>query len=87
MSTTEIAMQLNIHESTLSREFKKNNITNPKRLLLYFKVGHASNLMKNKGLNLKKIAHQSGFSNEQRFNECFKRLFNETPNVYRNKYN
>ncbi len=83
MGTGEIANQLGVNESTISREFKKNNIAGPKRLLLYFKIKHATNLMRNQGLSLKEIASQSGFSSEQRFYECFRNVFDKTPNEYR----
>ncbi|PRX56381.1 DNA-binding response regulator [Flagellimonas meridianipacifica] len=83
MGTSEIAKQLNITDCTLSREFKKNELLNPKRLLLNFKVKHSVNLMENRGLSLKNIARQSGFSNEQRFNSCFKKIYFCTPGEFR----
>jgi len=83
MGTREIADYLDIHESTLSREFKNNNLINPKRLLLYLKVNHAIRLMRNEGLSLKEITNLSGFTDAKRFNECFKKVTGFAPSLYR----
>ena len=87
MSTAEIAQSLDINESTLSREFSKNHMVNPKRLLLYFKVKHSIKLMRNNGLKIKQIAIYSGFTNEKRFISCFKKIYVITPGEYRSRLN
>ncbi len=83
VGVNEISAYLDINESTLAREFKKCRLVSPKRLLLYFKISHATNLMLNKGLTIKEIANLSGFSNEKRFSECFRRVFQCTPKAVR----
>jgi len=82
MSMFEISESLGVSECTLSREFKKNSLPGPKRILMEFKIRHALNLMKNSNLGLKAIAILSGFSNEKRFNECFHRFFQIGPRDY-----
>lgn len=85
LGTQEVADYLGIHESTLSREFKNSNLINPKRLLLYLKVNHAIRLMRNDGLTLKEITNLSGFTDGQRFNDCFKRVTGYAPSFYRER--
>lgn len=81
---SEIANMLSINESTLSREFRNNNLVGPKRILLFFKLKRAITLMKNEGLSLKEITYLSGFSDERRFNECFHKILDCSPGNYRN---
>lgn len=80
MSVKEIAEILEINESSLSREFQKYNLPGPKRILMYFKINHASMLMRNKGLNKTEIALLSGFSSERRLNENLYRVQNKMHN-------
>jgi YesN/AraC family two-component response regulator len=47
MSVQEIADYVGVSESVLSKEFKKNELATPKKLLMYFKVRHAVNKMRN----------------------------------------
>ncbi|NVO08827.1 MAG: helix-turn-helix transcriptional regulator [Bacteroidales bacterium] len=82
---TDIADYIGVNESTISREFQKNKICSPKRLLMYFKVMHSVELLKNTNLKIKEIADLSGFTNEQRYIECFGRTLETTPNEFRKK--
>ncbi len=84
MSVQELAQELNVSDNSISREFHKEKLISPKKLMLYFKVIHALYLMENKGLRLNEIANLSGFTNERRFNECFHRIFEESPGLIRN---
>ena len=85
LTMKEISDRLMINESTLSREFKKFDLINPKRLLMYFKIKHATFLMKSEALSIKEIAHLSGFTNEQRFYECFSRVYRCAPGKYKSR--
>lgn len=85
MGVTEIADYLGITESTLSREFKRNNLIGPKKVLLYFKTRHAIKLMTNTNYQLKIVSQLSGFTNEKRLIESFNKLFFLSPNEYRKK--
>jgi AraC-like DNA-binding protein len=79
----QIASHIHVSESVISRELSKANLINPKRLLLYFKVRHALNLMYNRGFRLNEISELTGFTNERRFNECFHRVFGKSPSACR----
>lgn len=83
LNTNEIADTIEISECTLSREFAKYGLPSPKKILLFLKVRHAIKLMANNGLNLQEIAFLSGFTDEKRMGECFKRIFGLPPGEYR----
>lgn len=84
LNTSEISNLIEISESTLSREFSKYDLPSPKKILMSLKVKQAIKLMHNKGLNLQEIALLSGFTDEKRMGECFKRIFGTSPGKYRN---
>jgi AraC-like DNA-binding protein len=84
---TDIANYIGVVECTIDREFQKNNLCPPKRLLMYFKIMHSVELLKNSDLKIKEIANLSGFTNEQRFIECFVRVHNLSPSKYRKNTN
>jgi len=80
---TDIADYIGVTESTISREFQKNNLCSPKRLLMYFKVMHSVELLMSTNFKIKQIASLSGFTNEQRYIECFIRVFHISPTDYK----
>ena len=75
LSVQEIADHIGVSDSLLVNEFRKNNLISPKKLLMYFKVKHAVNLMDHCDLSIAKIACLSGFTNGKRFIECFRRVY------------
>ena len=79
----EISSVLGVSESSLSREFRNNQLIGPKRMLLYFKLKHAIMLMSNNALSIKEITFQSGFSSAKRFNDSFQRIMGCSPGSYR----
>jgi len=83
ISLNQIEKFVGLSDNVISREFKKNDLYTPKRILLLFKIMHAVKLMRNKGLGLKQIAFYSGFTCEKRFNEGFHRLFSISPSAFR----
>jgi AraC-like DNA-binding protein len=83
LNTNEVANQLEISESTLSREFAKVELPRPKKVLILLKIHHAIKLMRNTGLNIQEIALMSGFTEEKRMAECFHRMFGLPPGEYR----
>jgi len=87
MSVNEIADYVGASDSMLVREFRKNNLISPKKLLMLFKVKHAVNLMSNYEMSITTIARLSGFSNSKRFIECFRRVHpGYSPFQYRNLF-
>lgn len=85
MNTSEVADFAGISECTLSREFRKYNLPGPKRLLMYCKIKHATQLMRNEELKIKQIAAMAGFTNAKRFHECFQMVFGCSPGEYRGR--
>ena len=81
-SVKEISNYLNLHESTLIREFRKYDLLSPKQLLMHFKIFHSLKLIGMSSFTIKEIAYSSGFTNEKRFIECFVRVMNVTPGKY-----
>lgn len=79
LGTQEIADTLGLSEGAVTKEFKSHGLTGPKKLLMYFKVRHAINLMGNEKFSLKYIASASGFTSEKRFHECVYRIFSLSP--------
>lgn len=84
---TDIANYIGVTENTITREFHKYNLCSPKRLLMYFKVKHSIELLRNSDLKIREIANLSGFTNEQRYIECFAKVFHSTPSNYRRTFN
>jgi transcriptional regulator GlxA family with amidase domain len=82
---TDIANYIGVTECTITREFQKNKLCPPKRLLMYFKVMHSEQLLQNTELKVKEIANLSGFTNEQRYIECFKRVYYVSPAGFRSE--
>jgi AraC-like DNA-binding protein len=80
---TDIAIDIGVTECTITREFQKNKLCPPKRLLMYFKILHSVELLRNTDLKIKEIAGLSGFTNEQRLIECFIRVYNISPTEFR----
>jgi AraC-like DNA-binding protein len=86
MGTAEIARVMCVTESTLCRLFKKSGLVGPKKILMYFKIRHATNLLSiSNKMSLKKISALAGFSNEKRFIECFFRVLSSTPSEFRKR--
>ena len=82
-SVRQIEEVLGIPKYSLSSEFIRSEIINPKKLLILLKIKHSEYLMKNPGLNLTEIANLAGFSDLRRFNENFHRVFGSSPEICR----
>lgn len=87
MGTSEIAQVLRCSGSSLSQLFKKHNLVSPKKMLMFFKVHHALNLIKEsrEDLKLKDISRLSGFSCDKGLIECFHRTLHAGPGTFRNR--
>lgn len=80
---SDVSKFIGITECFISHEFRKYGICPPKRLIMYFKVMHSRELLLNTTLKMKEIAQLSGFTNEQRYIECFQRMFNVSPGQFK----
>lgn len=85
VNNQDIIDGISVSEVKLNNELKENKLPSLRRIVLFFKINHSIQLMRNNGLNLTEIAELSGFTNNKRFGECFIRVFNMTPKTYRNK--
>lgn len=75
----EVVNYLDTRYKTLSVNFAKAGIINPKSLLTYLKIRHALYLLKKTNLFIKQIAYYIGYKNSKRFIENFKKMFNKSP--------
>lgn len=82
MCIEEVINFVNTSYKTLSTLFKQANIINPKAVLMFLKIRHSLYLLKQNNLSIKEIAYKSGFSDQKRFSECFKRMFGKPPGEY-----
>jgi transcriptional regulator GlxA family with amidase domain len=57
----------------------------PINYLLKVRIDRAKELLADTGLKISDIALSVGFSNQQRFNEMFKKYVHQTPLQYRKK--
>lgn len=80
---SDISNYIGLNECTITREFQKFGLCSPKRLLMNLKVMHSIELLKNTDLRIKEIASLSGFTNEQRYIECFLRIYKCSPSELR----
>jgi AraC-like DNA-binding protein len=72
--------------SYFTRAFKEETGQSPISFLLKTRIERAKELLSNTGNKISDIALSVGFSNQQRFNEMFKKYSGMTPLQYRKKY-
>ncbi len=78
-SIEEIMDYLDTSYKTLSCYLKHALLPSPKVILMFFKIRHSLYLLKENHFSNKEIAFKSGFTDEKRFAECMRRMFNRTP--------
>ena len=78
----DVSRMLEINVCTLSREFRKYKVLNPKKILMYLKVYHASLLLRNNGLRISEVADLAGFTSLQNFQYAKKQM-----RIYTNELN
>ena len=88
LSVSDIADQLNINRSYLSRVFKEDTGKNLSTYLNEIKIDEAKRLLRYTDINLVHISTLLGFSTQNYFHKIFKDITNQTPIEYRdNKTN
>lgn len=80
-----IANHLKISEVYLSRAFKKQSGTGLLEFIHKIRIEKAKQLMKNKKLNVKDVAEQTGYYNSTAFIRMFKKFEGITPGKYMDK--
>lgn len=84
MSITDIAKYIFLSPSYFTRAFKEDTGLSPMQYLLDIRIKRACELLKETDLKVGEIAHSVGFSNQQRFNDIFKKQIKMAPMQYRN---
>ncbi len=84
ISITDIAKYVFLSPSYFTRAFKENTGLSPMQYLLNIRIKRACELLRETDQKVGEIALSVGFSNQQRFNDMFKKQTNMTPMQYRN---
>lgn len=85
ISLADIAGFVFLSPSYFTRAFKEETGMSPINYLLKVRIDRAKELLVDTGLKISDIALSVGFSNQQRFNEMFKKHTHVTPLQYRKK--
>jgi len=84
ISITDIAKYVFLSPSYFTRAFKEDTGFSPMQYLLNIRITRACELLKETDMKAGEIAHSVGFSNQQRFNDMFKKQIKMTPMQYKN---
>ncbi|WP_010681146.1 AraC family transcriptional regulator [Acetivibrio cellulolyticus] len=83
ISLKDIAQYVFLSTSYFTRAFKEETGISPINYLLKTRIERAKELLKDSTLKISDIALSVGFSNQQRFNDIFKKYVKMTPLQYR----
>ncbi|WP_308765163.1 response regulator [uncultured Bacteroides sp.] len=83
--TVQMAFELHISRSTLSRKFRVITGCTPLEFIRNIKLKYACSLLDNKVISISEVAYAIGFSTPKYFTKCFKEEFGMTPTEYQNK--
>ena len=83
LTLSDLCRRFNIVRSYASRFFREHLHASFAARRAYHRVEMAKPLLKSTHVPLKSIAHQSGFRDQRRFSETFRRLVGMPPNQYR----
>jgi AraC-like DNA-binding protein len=86
ISLGDIAKFVFLSPSYFTRAFKEETGVSPINYLLKVRIERAKELLADTGFRISDIALNVGFSNQQRFNEMFKKFTGQTPLQYRKKH-
>ena len=83
--TVQMANQLHISRSTLSRKCKVISGCTPLEFIRNIKLKYACALLKKKTISISEVAYATGFSSPKYFTKCFKEEFGMTPTEYQSQ--
>lgn len=83
--TQELANQLHVSRSKLSRQLKKKKQPTPSDLIRQFRLEKARNLILTTDLSLAEIAHKTGFTEAGYFSKVFKDFYKISPSDLRKR--
>ncbi|MDR3242151.1 MAG: AraC family transcriptional regulator [Lactobacillaceae bacterium] len=85
LSIAEIANEIKINRSYLSRIFHKNYGMSPKAWLIGVRINKACQLLQSTHLSVEQISEEVGFNGLSVFGRSFYKIIHETPSEYRKK--
>lgn len=83
LSIQDIASQLNVNRTYLTRIFKEYTSMSPKQYLQEIRMKRASQLLENTKESVKVIAYSVGFKDPLYFSKAFKEFYDKSPSDYR----
>ncbi len=83
--TVQMANELHISRSTLSRKCKVISGCTPLEFIRNIKLKYACALLKKKTISISEVAYATGFSSPKYFTKCFKEEFGMTPTEYQSQ--
>lgn len=83
ISLSDISKHVFLSSSYFARIFKEEMGISPINYLLHVRINRSKELLRDTSLKIIDVAQNVGFSNQQRFNEIFKKYTKVTPLVYR----
>lgn len=83
INVTQIAKNLRVNRSYLSRIFKESIGMTIKDYLLELRINHAADLLSMSNLPIEVLALESGFTNAEMFSKLFRKERGKTPKEYR----
>lgn len=82
---SELADQLQLSKAQLNRKIKKHTGSSLGKLILYYRMELAIELLGSSRHSIEEIAYKCGFSGTPNFSRKFKQEFNASPSVFRKK--
>lgn len=86
ITTSDIAVELNLSRSYLSTTFKKENDIDLKDFIQLVKINHAKQLLIESNNSLLQISTYLGYSSNSHFTKMFTRFVQMSPSQYRKQY-
>lgn len=86
LAIEDIADQLQIDRTYLSKLFNKYIAISPKKYLIQYRLNNATSLLIHTNKSITEIAIQSGFSNYSTFSKTFTKYRHISPSEYRKKF-
>lgn len=86
ISLTDISKYVFLSSSYFTRAFKEEMGVSPINYLLTVRIERAKELLRESDAKISDIALSVGFSNQQRFNDIFKKYTKKTPLQYRKSF-
>jgi AraC-like DNA-binding protein len=82
-NVSELADELQISKTQLNRKAKKHLGSSPSKLILYYRMELAIELLGSNSFSIEEIAYECGFSSRSSFSRRFKQEFNIPPSLFR----